>query len=75
MQLLGYESECELGRQVARDVVLVAETGPEVGKGVNKVGPHLEVDIPLVCRTGHCPTNESEFLVVYGDIMGAEAAV
>ena len=64
MQLLGDEGERELGRQVARDTVFVAETGPEVGESVDEVGPQLKVNISSMCRAVQGPTNESEFLVV-----------
>ena len=75
MQLFGYEGEGELGRQGARDVELAAKPGPEVCEGVQKVGLQLKVKVPLECWSAHSPKNESDFLVVGGDIVGEEAAV
>ena len=75
MQLFGYDGESELRRQVARDVEMAAEPGPEVGKGAEKSGLHLKVKVPLEGRSVQSPKNERYLLVVGGDAVGEEPAV
>ena len=75
MQLFGDKGELELGRQVARDAVFMAEAGPEIVESVDEVGPQLEVNIPIQRRAVQGPTSESKFLVIERNVVAPKTDV
>ena len=64
MQLSGYDGESELRRQVAWDIEVAAEPGPEVCKGADNGGLQLKIKEPLEGRAVQRTTNERHLLEV-----------